>query len=60
MDDTFGDDFDECGDECFWCGGDGYVEAQEQEPDSWNWGPDDIVPCISCGGSGSAKDMTIW
>ena len=53
--DSPADDVDE-DDRCFWCGGDGSVETDDPLWDGFGaW-----VPCPSCGGSGAAKDMTIW
>ena len=55
------DDYDTDDDgTCFHCGGDGYVYAIEDSCDPWNWGPNDLIRCRSCRGSGLAKDMTIW
>ncbi|HET7552177.1 MAG TPA: hypothetical protein VFK04_12875 [Gemmatimonadaceae bacterium] len=46
--------------DCHWCGGDGWVECNDpiqctKEHDKWG-----CCRCSSCGGSGDAKDMTIW
>lgn len=46
--------------DCYWCGGDGWEECDDpiQCLDYHNqWGEH---RCGSCGGSGRAKDMTIW
>ena len=58
-------DDDELGDEreCFWCGGDGYGECDDPIQCTrrhLGGSYDDGCPCASCGGSGLAKDMTIW
>lgn len=57
---AIGDDDDENGGLCYWCGGDGWQECDDpiQCTDVHNeWGE---CPCASCGGSGLAKDMMIW
>lgn len=53
------DDWDEDDDgDCFHCGGEGYVDGYEDDP-LW-FSPGEMERCSSCGGSGRAKDMTIW
>jgi hypothetical protein len=45
---------------CHWCGGEGWEECHDpiQCTSHHNrWGQ---CICASCGGSGLAKDMTIW
>lgn len=46
--------------DCYFCGGEGWTECDDpiqctQEHDELGQ-----CPCKSCGGSGLAKDMTIW
>ena len=48
---------DECGD-CAFCDGDGWIDGYEDDP-LW-YEPGEMVRCASCGGSGRAKDQTIW
>lgn len=55
--DRYDDDGDDGG-ECFWCGGDGYVDGYEEDPIFF--APGETQRCVSCNGSGLAKDMTIW
>lgn len=43
---------------CYWCGGDGWVDGEEDDP-LW-YAPGELARCSSCGGTGRAKDMTIW
>ena len=55
-------DDEESGD-CFHCGGDGYVECPDPiECTRRHVAVGDTLyrACGSCGGSGRAKDMTIW
>lgn len=46
--------------DCYWCAGDGWQECPDPiectSPHN-KWGE---CRCGSCGGSGLAKDMTIW
>lgn len=51
------DDDDYDGD-CAFCGGDGWIDGFEDDP-LW-FEPGEMERCASCGGSGRAKDMTIW
>lgn len=44
--------------DCWHCGGDGWVDGSENDP-LW-FAPGEFERCSSCGGSGRAKDMTIW
>ena len=53
----YDDKFDGDGD-CAFCGGDGWIDGYEDDP-LW-YLPGEMERCASCGGSGSAKDMTIW
>jgi hypothetical protein len=53
----YGRDEDYDGD-CGFCGGDGWVDGYEEDP-LW-FAPGELERCASCGGSGLAKDMTIW
>lgn len=62
-DDWYDDDGDEEGGDCYWCHGEGWVECPRpfectREHAVHEWGQE--CPCGSCGGSGAAKDMTIW
>lgn len=43
-------------DVCYWCGGDGWEDECREEGCYCLEGH----PCGSCGGSGLAKDMTVW
>ncbi len=45
--------------DCFHCGGDGWVECDDPIQCT-RAHSGDLHPCASCGGSGLAKDMTIW
>lgn len=67
-DEMFDDEYDASESaHCFWCSGDGWVECDDPiqctrqhqvlENDCGAW---QFCPCGSCGGSGLAKDMTIW
>lgn len=51
------DSFDDNGD-CGFCGGDGWLDGYEDDP-LW-FEPGEMARCASCGGTGRAKDMTIW
>lgn len=57
------DEYDDPGYEddrrCYWCGGDGWDECDDpiQCTNEHQYG---LCRCSSCGGSGLAKDMTIW
>lgn len=45
--------------DCFHCDGEGWVECDDPiqcTREHYN----DLCRCSSCGGSGRAKDMTIW
>jgi hypothetical protein len=58
-DDEEYDDFFDDG-ACCWCGGDGVSECNDRlqcmnRHDKWG-----NCRCASCGGSGLAKDMTLW
>lgn len=57
----YGDDYSDdegCDGSCWHCGGDGFVDGYEDDP-LW-FAPGEMERCSSCGGSGRAKDMTIW
>ncbi len=57
--DWFDYDEDDYGEgDCAFCGGDGWVDGYESDP-LW-FVPGELERCASCGGSGNAKDMTIW
>jgi hypothetical protein len=59
---------DEDGGDCFHCGGDGWVECNDpiectRAHRTYTGGGGyfgQLCRCSSCGGSGAAKDMTIW
>jgi hypothetical protein len=51
---------DENGGECHFCGGEGYEECDDPIQCTKRHTADGLCPCASCGGSGLAKDMTIW
>ena len=52
-------DYDDGSDsECFHCGGEGWIDGYDDDP-LW-FSPGEMERCASCGGSGQAKDMTIW
>jgi hypothetical protein len=53
-----GYDDGECDSDCWHCGGDGFVDGYEEDPIFF--APGEMEPCLSCGGSGRAKDMTVW
>ena len=44
--------------DCFHCGGEGWIDGYDEDPLWFN--PGELERCASCGGSGRAKDMTIW
>jgi hypothetical protein len=44
--------------DCWHCGGDGFIDGYEDDP-LW-YAPGELERCASCNGSGLAKDMTIW
>ena len=52
-------DPDYCAD-CHWCGGDGWVECDDPIQCTYYHDEYGLHRCSSCGGSGAAKDMTIW
>lgn len=45
---------------CHWCAGDGWVECPDPIQCTYPHNRFGECPCGSCGGSGLAKDMTIW
>lgn len=51
------DDLDE-DDLCWSCGGDGIVDAHDEDP--INESPGTFVTCGNCGGSGLARDQVVW
>ena len=53
----FADDGDQ-DESCFACGGDGFVDAHDEDP--INESPGTIVICHNCGGSGLASDQVVW
>lgn len=56
-------EFDGHPERCFHCAGDGYVECHDPiqcTRPHLGGSYDAGCPCGSCGGSGLAKDMTIW
>lgn len=62
-DDDDDDGFDGFEEDCFHCGGEGYGECpnpMECTRGHSGGSYDHGCPCASCGGSGLAKDMTIW
>lgn len=56
-DDDFDDGYER---DCHWCGGDGLVECRDPIQCTRPHNKCGECPCSSCGGSGLAKDMTIW
>lgn len=55
-DDPYGDDIERY---CHWCGGEGFVSGDELGDPLW-YDESEFYTCTSCGGTGNAKDMTIW
>lgn len=59
-----GDDLDDwddnCEGDCHWCAGEGWTECDDPIQCTNEHSPDGLCRCSSCGGSGRAKDMTIW
>jgi hypothetical protein len=51
-------DDDDSDGECWHCEGDGFVDGYEEDPIFF--APGEFERCASCGGTGRAKDMTIW
>lgn len=53
-------EYDDCDDDngCFHCDGEGWTDAHGEDP--INFAEGEMMRCSSCGGSGRAKDMTIW
>lgn len=59
--DWFGIDDYDCDEDradCAFCGGDGWIDGYEDDPLWFELGEMEL--CASCGGSGLAKDQTIW
>lgn len=57
---NYPDDPDDEDGDCFWCAGEGVSECSDpieccNRHDKWG-----NCRCASCGGTGRAKDMTIW
>ena len=48
------------GDDCYFCGGEGFDECHDPLECCQEHTADGLCPCLSCGGTGLAKDMTIW
>lgn len=46
--------------DCFHCGGDGWTECDDPIQCCNQHNQSGLCRCKSCGGSGLAKDMTIW
>ena len=60
-DDDF-NDYDPDNSECWFCGGDGYVDGSEiASYYDYGWiDTNKVYTCICCGGSGKASDCTFW
>lgn len=54
------DEHDDGGGECYWCGGEGWDECRDPIQCTKQHSRDGYCRCSSCGGSGLAKDQTIW
>lgn len=54
------DEDDENGGRCYWCDGDGWQECDDPIQCTDQHNERGECPCSSCGGTGLAKDMTIW
>lgn len=52
--------FDDEDRDCYWCGGDGWGECSDPIQCTSPHNAYGECQCSSCGGSGLAKDMTIW
>lgn len=59
-DDEDDDEFPDEPRRCYWCAGDGWVECDDPIQCTSPHNRFGECPCSSCGGSGKAKDMTIW
>jgi hypothetical protein len=61
--DNYDDEYDEYDPDddgsCYWCGGEGWDECDDPL-ECTKEHRDGMCRCSSCGGSGNAKDMTIW
>lgn len=53
-------DYDDDDPDCTLCGGDGYQECHDPIQCCARHTPDGLCRCAACGGSGLAKDQTIW
>lgn len=55
---------DDCGEDadCLDCGGEGWVFGDEiaSRYDAGWIDPEEAYTCRNCGGSGKARDMTVW
>lgn len=60
FDDEYDDDDDDNDGDCHWCGGDGFHECADPIECTSPHTSDGFCQCSSCGGTGNAKDMTIW
>jgi hypothetical protein len=60
LDDPDSSDPDDDDRDCYWCGGDGYVECDDPIQCTRLHDKFGDHECSSCGGSGLRKDMTIW
>lgn len=54
------DDWDDEDRDCYWCHGEGWDECSHPLECTKQHSRDGLCRCDSCGGSGLAKDMTIW
>ena len=46
---------------CSWCDGEGWTESGDPMWDGWDeYGNPNLIACPSCGGTGLAKDQTLW
>lgn len=60
MDDEYDEYDDESDGDCYWCGGTGWDECHDSLECTSPHNALGECQCSSCGGSGRAKDMTIW
>ena len=54
------DDWDDRDPDCSWCAGDGWQECDDPIQCFRPHTEHGLCPCGACGGSGLAKDQTIW
>ncbi len=59
-DEMWDEDPDAPSGKCHWCGGEGWEECHDPIQCTSPHNEYGECPCSSCGGSGLAKDMTIW